>query len=103
MLCKNKLELGALILITTLGFSVHANADPYSERLQSDPTAINRPGTSKMMPREPEFTGSLRTPSLEHQLTQKCSYDTYYWETIYACDPAHNPADPAYIEKQYNR
>ena len=37
---------------------------------------------------EPEFTGSIRPPMTQEGVST-CSYDTFYWNTIYACDPEH--------------
>ena len=80
----------ALLIVTaSLGFMAIGHAEPFSDRLKTDPTAIARP-KSTVMPVVSEITRSLRTPEeLNIYATPICSYDVFYWNTIYACDPAH--------------
>jgi hypothetical protein len=87
-----------LIVAAACGLSAFAYADAFSDHLRTAPSAIDRPMQNRMA--EPEYTGSFRTNPMQPQLTKRCSYDTYYWGTIYACDPTHNPADPIFIEQE---
>jgi len=88
----------ALLTAATCGLSAFARADAFSDHLKTDPSAIDRPMQNRMA--EPEYTGSLKANPMQPQLTKKCSYDSYYWGTIYACDPTRNPADPVFIERE---
>jgi len=94
----------AFVILT--GFTSYASADPLSDRLRNDPSLIDRSTTNNpnfLHAGEPEFTGSLKNPGEQQMLTSKCSYDSFYWETIYACNPAYNPADPVYIQNHLDR
>jgi hypothetical protein len=89
MFAKNELTRASLIATAILGFMAVGHADPFSDRLKTDPTAIARPN-STIMPMESEITRSLRAPGEpDPYATPICSYDVYYWNTIYACDPDH--------------
>ena len=76
----------AFIAVAATGSALWAQSDPFLERLRTDPSAIPRPHASGMPP-ETEVTRSLRSQDRPYQ-TPYCSYDAYYWNTIYACDPA---------------
>ena len=78
--------LGLGLLATSIPI---AHADQYTDRLRTDPTAIQRPRAPQTMMNEPQYTGSLKKTPVMEQGVNKCSYDTYYWNTIYACDPDH--------------
>jgi hypothetical protein len=95
----------ALAAVTMIGLISYASADPLLDHLRKDPTIIKRSTTNNpnmKLSNELEFTGSLRVEGAEHPLTSICSYDSFYWNTIYACNPEYNPADPVYIEKSRN-
>lgn len=79
--------IGLAFISVLAGSAAWAQSDPFFERLRTDPTAIPRPHSS-VMPPESEVTRSLRVQDYPSQ-TPYCSYDSYYWNTIYACDPAH--------------
>jgi len=105
MLRFSYLNLSAMAAAALIGLTSYASADMLSDRLKNDPSAINRSTTNNpnvKLLRDPEYTGSLRVEGATHALTAVCSYDTFYWNTIYACNPENNPADPVYIEKQQN-
>ena len=89
MLATKSLSRAALIVIASLGFLTTSHADEFIDHLRNDPTAIQRP-KSTIGPMESEVTRSLRGGGqVDIYATPTCSYDTYYWNTIYACDPAH--------------
>jgi hypothetical protein len=83
-------HLKAIVLVSISSFSLvqMAHADAFSDRLRNDPTAVPRQRTVQQPMTEPEITRSLRQGTGESN-TPMCSYDMYYWNTIYACDPAH--------------
>jgi hypothetical protein len=102
----NQLQSAAIAAVTMIGLMSYANADPLLDHLRSDPSVIKRSTThnpNMKFLNEPEYTGSLRVEGAEHSLTPICSYESFYWNTIYACNPEFNPADPVYIEKERNR
>ena len=66
-----------------------AHADQYTDRLRTDPTAIQRPRATQPVMTEPQYTGSLKKTPIMDQGFNKCSYDMFYWNTIYACDSSH--------------
>jgi hypothetical protein len=78
--------LGLGMLVTSISM---AHADQYTDRLRTDPTAIQRPRAPQSIMTEPQYTGSLKKTPIIEQGFNKCSYESYYWNTIYACDPAH--------------
>ena len=82
------LKTFALVSLSSLSLIQMAHADAFSDRLRTDPTAVPRQGTYQRNFMEPEITRSLSAAPGESN-TPMCSYDTYYWNTIYACDPAH--------------
>jgi hypothetical protein len=84
---KPKVLVG-MIATAFVGLTSMAHADIFSERLKNDPTAIHRP-KPQTYGEEPMFTGSMKKKSVEQPSTDLCSYDTFYWNTIYACDPEH--------------
>lgn len=89
MLAIKSLSRAALVMVASLGFLTSGHADSFSDHLRNDPTAIQRP-LSTVEPMESEVTRSLREPGeVNVYATPICSYDSYYWNTIYACDPAH--------------
>jgi len=94
---SKRLRLTAYVLTSLTGLTSFAYADAFSDRLRTDPTAIQRPPVSREMLAEPLYTESLRAPSGTVALPQTCSYDTFYWNTIYACSPEYNPL---FIENQ---
>jgi hypothetical protein len=100
-----QLKSVAIAAATIISLVSYAHADPLMDRLRNDPSIIKRSTTNNpnmKLLNEPEFTGSLRVEGAEHSLTSICSYDTFYWNTVYACNPEYNPADPVYIEKNRN-
>lgn len=89
MFARKSLISTTLVVAASLGFMAVGHADPLGDRLKTDPSAIARPN-STLMPMESEITRSLRVPGeSDPYATPICSYDVYYWNTIYACDPAH--------------
>ena len=76
----------SLALATLIGGSSIAQADMYNDRMKADQSAKSKSQTQ--MIEEPEFTGSIRPPMTQEGVPT-CSYDTFYWNTIYACDPEH--------------
>ena len=105
MLRFSYLNLSAIAAAAFIGLTSYASADMLSDHLKNDPSAINRSTTNNpnvKLLRDPEYTGSLRVEGATRALTAVCSYDTFYWNTIYACNPENNPADPIYIEKERN-
>lgn len=95
----------AIAAVTMMGLITYANADPLLDHLRNDPSVVKRSTTNNpnmKMLKEPEYTGSLRGEGPTRPLTSICSYDTFYWNTIYACNPEYNPDDPVYIEKNQN-
>lgn len=89
MFARKSLISTTLFVAASLGFMAVGHADPFGDRLKTDPSAIARPN-STLMPMESEITRSLRVPGEpDPYATPICSYDVYYWNTIYACDPAH--------------
>ena len=89
MMTTRSLSRATLVVIASLGFLTSGYASEFSEHLRNDPTAIPRP-KSTIGPMDSEVTRSLRTPGeVDVYATPICSYDTFYWNTIYACDPAH--------------
>ena len=103
MLRMSYLNAATIAAITVLGLTSYAVADPLMDHLRNDPSVINRSTTNNpnmKMLRDPEFTGSLRVEGADRPLTTICSYDSFYWNTIYACNPDYNPADPVFIEKE---
>jgi hypothetical protein len=91
------LRLTAVVLTGLAGLTSFAYADAFSDRLRTDPTAIPRPPVSRQMLSEPVYTESLRAPAGTVVLPQTFSYDSFYWNTIYACSPEYNPL---FIENQ---
>jgi hypothetical protein len=97
------LNLSAMAAAAFIGLTSYASADTLSDHLKKDPSAINRSTTNNpylKLLRDPEYTGSLRIEGAAHALTAVCSYDPFYWNSIYACNPDNNPADPIYIQKE---
>ena len=89
MLARKGLLRATLVFTASLGLLAVGHADPFGDRLKNDPTAIARPKNT-VIPMESEVTRSLRVPGEpDIYATPICSYDVYYWNTIYACDPAH--------------
>ncbi len=76
----------SLALATLIGGISIAQADMYTDRMKADQSAKSKSQTQ--MIEEPEFTGSIRPPMTQEGVPT-CSYDTFYWNTIYACDPEH--------------
>jgi hypothetical protein len=89
MLHIRKISLIALGVGILAASITTAHADQYTDRLKTDPTAIKRPLATQPMMTEPQYTGSLKRTPIMEQGFNKCSYDAFYWNTIYACDPAH--------------
>lgn len=77
-----------LVSVSSLSLVQMAHADEFSDRLRNDPTAVPRRGILQQPMTDPEITRSLRQGTDESN-TPMCSYDLHYWNTIYACDPAH--------------
>ena len=76
----------SLALATLIGGISIAQADMYTDRMKADQSAKSKSQTQII--EEPEFTGSIRPPMTQEGVST-CSYDTFYWNTIYACDPEH--------------
>ena len=76
----------SLALATLIGGISIAQADMYTDRMKADQSAKSK--SQQQMIEEPEFTGSIRPPMTQEGVPT-CSYDTFYWNTIYACDPEH--------------
>ena len=76
----------SLALATLIGGISIAQADMYTDRMKADQSAKSK--SQHQMIEEPEFTGSIRPPMTQEGVPT-CSYDTFYWNTIYACDPEH--------------
>lgn len=76
----------SLALATLIGGISIAQADMYTDRMKADQSAKSKSQTQII--EEPEFTGSIRPPMTQEGVPT-CSYDTFYWNTIYACDPEH--------------
>ena len=76
----------SLALATLIGGISIAQADMYTDRMKADQSATSK--SQQQMIEEPEFTGSIRPPMTQEGVPT-CSYDTFYWNTIYACDPEH--------------
>ena len=98
-----QITLSAIAAVAVIGLANTARADVLLDHLRNDPSVINRSQTNNpnmRLLRDPEYTGSLRVEGAEHPLTTICSYESFYWNTIYACNPEFNPDDPVYIEKQ---
>ena len=76
----------SLALATLIGGISIAQADMYTDRMKADQSAKSK--SQPQMIEEPEFTGSIRPPMTQEGVPT-CSYDTFYWNTIYACDPEH--------------
>lgn len=79
-------KISTIALAAMMGGISLAHADMYSDRLKAEQSAKSK--TQQRVIEEPEFTGSIRPP-LTPEGKPTCSYDTFYWNTIYACDPAH--------------
>ena len=75
-----------MALATLIGGISIAQADMYTDRMKADQSAKSKSQTQII--EEPEFTGSIRPPMTQEGVPT-CSYDTFYWNTIYACDPEH--------------
>lgn len=88
MVFVKKLKTLLFVSVGTLCIAQIAHADEFSERLKTDPTAVPRAGTYQRPVMDPEVTRSLSSTPGE-STTPMCSYDVYYWNTIYACDPEH--------------
>jgi hypothetical protein len=80
--------LSTIALAAMMGGISLAHADMYSDRLKAEQSAKSKAQTQQRLIDEPEFTGSIRPPMTPEGMPT-CSYDTFYWNTIYACDPAH--------------
>lgn len=78
----------ALAFATVFGVVSIAHADMYSDRLKAEQSAKSKTQTQRQMIEEPEFTGSIKPPMTQEGVPT-CSYDVFYWNTIYACDPEH--------------
>jgi len=76
----------SLALATLIGGISIAQADMYTDRMKADQSAKSK--SQQQMIEEPECTGSIRPPMTQEGVPT-CSYDTFYWNTIYACDPEH--------------
>jgi hypothetical protein len=86
---RNQSFFAGFIASVIVGLTSAAHADFFSERLKHDPTAIQRPKPAQPYGEEPMYTGTMRKKNVENPATDLCSYDTFYWNTIYACDPEH--------------
>lgn len=82
-LTSYSLALAALIGATSL-----AQADTYTDRLKAEQSAKTKTKQQQRLIEEPEYTGSIKPPMTQDGVPT-CSYDTFYWNTIYACDPEH--------------
>ena len=76
----------SLALATLIGGISIAQADMYTDRMKADQSAKSK--SQQQMIEEPEFTGPIRPPMTQEGVPT-CSYDTFYWNTIYSCDPEH--------------
>ena len=83
---RKHLTGNSLAMATLIGGISIAQADMYTDRMKADQSAKSK--SQQQMIEEPEFTGSIRPPMTQEGVPT-CSYDTFYWNTIYACDPEH--------------
>ena len=80
------LALSAGILAASVSM---AYADQYSEKIKTDPTAVLRSSIPAVATTDPQYTGSLKMGQPAPKATTKCSYEKFYWNTVFACDPEH--------------
>jgi hypothetical protein len=82
------LNISVLAFAAVLGIASIAHADAYTDRMKAEQLERSRVQNQQRLIDEPEFTGSIKQPMTQGGVPT-CSDDTFYWNTIYACDPAH--------------